>query len=113
LGLSAGVSLNPATPIHQIDEILPHVDLLLIMTVNPGFGGQKFIPTMTTKIEEAARRIASLPKPVDLQVDGGVDETNIPSLVAAGATVLVAGNAIFGSPDITTAVRTLRTLANS
>jgi ribulose-phosphate 3-epimerase len=113
LGLNAGVSLNPATPLNAIEEILPHVDLVLIMTVNPGFGGQKFIPTMFAKIEETAHRIAALPKPVDVQVDGGVDEKNIVALVEAGATVIVAGNAIFSAANVVAAVRKLRTLANS
>ncbi|HUN66633.1 MAG TPA: ribulose-phosphate 3-epimerase [Bacteroidota bacterium] len=113
LGMHAGVSLNPATPVTMVEEILPHVDLVLVMTVNPGFGGQKFIPTMFVKISDIARRIAELPKPVNLQVDGGIDEKNIALLAEAGADVIVAGNAIFSSSNITAAVRRLRTLANS
>jgi len=97
----------------MVEEILPHVDLVLVMTVNPGFGGQKFIPTMFVKISDIARRIAELPKPVNLQVDGGIDEKNIALLAEAGADVIVAGNAIFSSSNITAAVRRLRTLANS
>ncbi len=111
LGAKAGVTLNPATPLSQIEEILPYVDLVLIMSVNPGFGGQRFIPTMIDKIGLAAKMIAACKQAVDLQVDGGVDTSNARAIVEAGATVLVAGNAIFGKPNISAAVRALRKAA--
>jgi ribulose-phosphate 3-epimerase len=113
LGLKAGVSLNPSTSLTAIEEIIPFVDLVLVMTVNPGFGGQKFIPAMLAKVERVARLLDAAPHHVELEVDGGVDEKNVPSLVHAGASVLVAGHSIFSKPNITHAVRHLRTLANS
>lgn len=110
LGCKAGVTLNPSTPTVAIKEILPHVDLVLVMTVNPGFGGQKFIRSMLGKIEEIAGMIASIGKPIELEVDGGVDETNALDLVHAGATVLVAGHSIFSQKNIPQAIRRLKRL---
>jgi len=95
--LKAGVSLNPATPLCQIEPILRDVDLLLVMTVNPGFGGQKFIEAMLSKIAAAKQMIREIAPEVLLEVDGGVTLKNIRSISDAGADILVAGSAIFGS----------------
>jgi len=98
-GLKAGVSLNPATPLVQVKPILPDIDLLLVMTVNPGFGGQKFIEGMLPKIAQAKRMIAEIAPEVLLEVDGGVNLKNIRPIADAGADVLVAGVAVFGSAN--------------
>lgn len=99
LGAKAGVALNPATPLSAVEEVLDRIDLLLIMSVNPGFGGQAFIPEAVDKVARARALIKSRrPGEVALQVDGGVDAETAPALVAAGATVLVAGSAVFGHP---------------
>jgi ribulose-phosphate 3-epimerase len=111
LGLKAGVTLNPSTPISSVREILPFVDLVLIMSVNPGFGGQKFIGTSLAKIQEAAAMIRGARRDIFLEVDGGVDASNAAEIIAAGANVLVAGNAIFGKPDIPGALRALKQAA--
>jgi ribulose-phosphate 3-epimerase len=100
LGKKAGVSLNPATPAKALDYVLPDLDLVLIMTVNPGFGGQKFISSQLRKIEAVAHRIAKENLDVRLEVDGGIDRETAPQALAAGANVLVAGTAAFrGGPD--------------
>lgn len=95
LGLKAGVTLNPATALTTLEEILPEVDLALIMSVNPGFGGQSYIPASTAKIRRLRRMLDALNSPAELEVDGGVKAANAAEIVAAGATVLVAGSAIF------------------
>lgn len=97
LGLKAGVSLNPATPLSFVESILTDIDLLLIMTVNPGFGGQQFINTMLPKIRQARELIDRFAPAVLLEVDGGVTLTNLPAILKAGADVFVAGASIFGS----------------
>jgi ribulose-phosphate 3-epimerase len=98
-GLRAGVSLNPATPVAAVDEILPYLDLVLVMSVNPGFGGQSFIPTSTAKIRAVRRRLADAGlSGVELEVDGGIGPATAAEVVRAGATVLVAGAAVFGGP---------------
>jgi ribulose-phosphate 3-epimerase len=96
LGVRPGVALNPATPLSAIDEILPYVDLVLIMSVNPGFGGQRYIPTSTRKIA-ALRKIVDERGlwPIDIEVDGGVSESTIGDVVSAGANMLVAGAAVY------------------
>jgi len=100
LGKKAGVSLNPATPAKTLDYILEEIDLVLIMSVNPGFGGQKFISSQLRKIEDIAKQIAAKNLPVTLEVDGGVDMGNVREVLSAGATALVAGTAVFkGGPD--------------
>lgn len=111
LGMKAGVTLNPATPASSIKEILPYVDLVLIMTVNPGFGGQKFISSMVHKVSEIADMISSQGLHCYLEVDGGVDGSNARTLVEAGANVLVAGNSIFSHKNISQAVTNLRKAA--
>ena len=92
LGAKPGVAINPATPVEDLREILPYVDLVNVMTVEPGFGGQKFIPGSPEKI----RRVRALSADVDIEVDGGIDARTAPPVVAAGATVLVAGSSVFG-----------------
>lgn len=100
LGKKAGVSLNPATPAKLLDYVLEDIDLVLVMSVNPGFGGQKFISSQLRKIEAVAKRIANENLQVDLEVDGGIDPETARQAVDAGATVLVAGSATFrGGPD--------------
>ena len=92
LGLKAGISLNPATPLSAIELVLSEVDMVLIMSVNPGFGGQKFIPFTLDKI----RKLREMAPDIDIEVDGGVNKDNVAELVRAGANVLVAGTAVFG-----------------
>lgn len=100
LGKKAGVSLNPATPAKMLDYILEEIDLVLVMSVNPGFGGQSFIESQLRKIEAIRKSIDKLGKTIDLQVDGGVDINTAPRVIAAGANVLVAGTASFrGGPS--------------
>jgi len=98
-GVKAGVSLNPSTPLSCIEEILPDIDLLLIMTVNPGFGGQKFIPGMLPKIRKARELSLARGLRLAIEVDGGVTPDNIGILAEAGADIFVAGAAVFGSPS--------------
>ena len=93
LGKKAGVSLNPATPESAIEHVLDRLDLILIMTVNPGFGGQAFIPAMLEKIRRVKAMIGS--RPIDIEVDGGITPETAPLVMAAGANVLVAGSAVF------------------
>ena len=95
-GAKAGVSLNPRTPIDAIDPIIDLVDLVLIMSVNPGFGGQSFIESALTKIEAARRRIDASGRDIILEVDGGVNAKTAPRVIAAGATAIVAGTAVYG-----------------
>ena len=98
-GLLAGVALNPATPLSAIEWILPKVDMVLIMSVNPGFGGQKFIPESLDKIREARKMITDQGLSVDIQVDGGIYQTNVKEVLDAGANIIVAGSAVFkGDP---------------
>ncbi len=96
LGCKAGVTLNPATPLAMLEEILPEVDLALVMSVNPGFGGQSYIPSSTAKIRRLRKMLDEIKSSAWLQVDGGVKPDNAKEIVAAGATVLVAGSAVFG-----------------
>lgn len=100
LGKKAGVSLNPATPAKALDYVLEDADLILVMSVNPGFGGQKFILSQLRKIEAIANRIAKQSLDVIIEVDGGIDSETAPQAISAGATALVAGTAVFrGGPD--------------
>lgn len=96
LGMKAGVVLNPATPIETLDCILPEVDMVLLMTVNPGFGGQKFIPYTLNKVCKLREKISFLGLDTDIQVDGGVTLDNAGTLIEAGANILVAGSSVFG-----------------
>ena len=100
LGKKAGVSLNPATPAKMLDYVIDEIDLVLVMSVNPGFGGQKFITSQLKKVEAIANMASKRGLAIDIEVDGGVDAGNAASLVSAGATALVAGTAAFrGGPD--------------
>ena len=110
LGKKAGVSLNPATPAKMLDYVLDEIDLVLVMSVNPGFGGQKFITGQLKKIEAIANRVAKENFKVDIEVDGGIDVNTAPLAVAAGATVLVAGTAAFrdGPASYAANIRALR-----
>jgi ribulose-phosphate 3-epimerase len=109
LGKKAGVSLNPATPPDHIRYVLGDLDLILVMTVNPGFGGQKFIDAVVPKIREIRSMLDKEQlKDVHISVDGGVNATTAKTVVEAGANVLVAGNAIYGAPDIERAIADLR-----
>jgi ribulose-phosphate 3-epimerase len=107
------VSLNPATPLTQIEEILPDIDLLLIMSVNPGFGGQQFIKTTLPKIIKARKMLNTLSNKPLLEVDGGVNLKNIEGIARAGADVLVAGASIFGTDDYQKTISALKAAANN
>lgn len=109
LGARPGVTLNPATSLETVREILPYVDQVLVMTVNPGFGGQSYIPTMTAKIRLLAEMIAESGSDAEIEVDGGIDTETAPEVVAAGARVLVAGSAIYNrSEGVGAGIRDLR-----
>lgn len=109
--VKAGVTLNPATPLALIEPILPEVDLLLVMSVNPGFGGQSFIPSVLDKLKAARRLIDAAAPHVLLEVDGGVKVDNARALRKAGADIFVAGSAIFGKRDYAKTISALRTEA--
>lgn len=107
-GGQAGVVINPATSVESLTEVLPYADYVLLMSVNPGFGGQQFIPTSTDKVRRLRRMIAERNLPVRIEIDGGIDADNIATVVAAGAEIIVAGSAVFGSGDPEKAVKSLR-----
>ena len=111
LGCKAGVAINPATSPQALEYVLQDVDMVLIMSVNPGFGGQKFIPQSLDKIKKLKQMIDAKNYNVDIQVDGGVSVDNIHDIVTAGANIVVAGSAIFGKDNIQKAVSDLRDLA--
>lgn len=108
LGCRPGLALNPATPLACLDYTLPHLDLVLVMSVNPGFGGQAFIPGSLAKLRAVRERITALGRPVMLEVDGGIKADNIRSVAEAGADVFVAGSAIFGSSDYAATIKRMR-----
>jgi ribulose-phosphate 3-epimerase len=108
LGLKVGVSLNPATPLATIEEILAEVDMVLLMTVNPGFGGQKFIPSMIDKITRLKKMIDERNLRIDIQVDGGINPVTARQVIVAGANILVAGSAIYQADDIKKAISEIR-----
>lgn len=108
LSVHPGVSLNPSTPLLWLDEVLTEVDMVLLMSVNPGFGGQKFIPSSLKKVKQLREKILGISKQVLIQVDGGVNEENAESLITAGADVLVAGSAVFGQNDLAEAIKKLK-----
>lgn len=108
IGMKAGVVLNPATPLITLEEILPHIDMVLLMSVNPGFGGQMFIPETLEKVRCLKEMINAKNLSTLIQVDGGVTAENTNLLQKAGADVLVAGSAIFGASDLTEAIRKIR-----
>ena len=107
-GCKAGLAFNPATPLAWLDHTLEKLDLVLLMSVNPGFGGQQFIPSVLPKIAEARRRIAATGREIWLEVDGGVKADNIAEIARAGADTFVAGSAIFGARDYRAAIREMR-----
>jgi len=107
-GMQAGVVLNPATPLSLCEEVLEDCDMVLLMTVNPGFGGQKFIPQVLKKLQRLNEIKAARGLTFEIEVDGGVNADTAPLCRAAGATVLVAGNAVFTAPDPADMIRRLR-----
>lgn len=108
-GLAAGVALNPATPVSALQEILPDVDLVLVLSVNPGFGGQRFLPSALRRLRQLRQMIDALGSPAALEVDGGIYPDTAAQVVEAGATWLVAGTAVFGAPEgIAAGMRSLR-----
>ncbi|HBF6541631.1 TPA: ribulose-phosphate 3-epimerase [Clostridioides difficile] len=107
-GIKAGVVLNPATPVDTIKHVLPDLGMVLLMSVNPGFGGQSFIPCVLDKIKELKAIIDSQGLNIDIEVDGGISPKNVAEVVQAGANVIVAGSAIFGSDDIQETVNLFR-----
>ena len=108
LGARAGVAINPSTPVEMIRDVAREMDLLLIMSVNPGFGGQSFIPHSIEKVAAARELLTRARSSAVISVDGGVDGTNAAALVGAGASILVAGSAVFGAADPAEATRALR-----
>lgn len=106
-GGKAGIAINPGTPLDALYECLPYCDFVLLMSVNPGFGGQKFVPTMLDKVRRLRRMIDERGLSVSIEIDGGIDEHNIADVVEAGAEMIVAGTAVFGGGDPTGAVRDL------
>ena len=112
LGKRPGVTVNPATPLAHLEEILPYVEQVLLMTVNPGFGGQRFIPTMPDKIRRLRQRMVADGLRFDIEVDGGINADTVGTVVGAGANVLVAGAAVFGAKEgVAQAITRLRTAA--
>src|SRR5262245_29159785 len=111
LGARAGVALNPGTPGHVLDYVLDDLDLVLVMSVNPGFGGQKFIPSAYPKVRAIRTRLGS--RPVEVSVDGGVKLEHARPLAEHGASVLVAGSAIFGAPDPAAMIKQMRSAAEA
>jgi ribulose-phosphate 3-epimerase len=113
LGAKAGVALNPSTPISVLSEVAAEIDYVLVMSVNPGFGGQKFIPRSLDKIAATRAWLTASGSHADIEVDGGVDLGNANALARAGATMLVAGVSIFGTPDPAAATQALRRTADA
>ncbi|WP_196160469.1 ribulose-phosphate 3-epimerase [Reinekea sp. G2M2-21] len=107
-GLQAGLVFNPATPLHHLDYVMDKIDMILIMSVNPGFGGQSFIPSALDKLREARQRIEASDRHIRLEVDGGVKVDNIREIAEAGADTFVAGSAIFNADDYAEQIRNMR-----
>lgn len=107
-GCTAGIVLNPATPLNCLDYVLDKVDIILLMGVNPGFGGQSFIPHTLSKIKQVRERIDQIGRDIRLEIDGGVKVDNIAEIARAGADMFVAGSAIFGAPDYKTVIDVMR-----
>ena len=108
LGVKPAVTLNPATSVDLLDEILSEVDMVLVLSVNPGFGGQKFIPASLDKIRRLRQKLKRLDRQVLIEVDGGVNQETAPQLIEAGVDVLVAGSAVFGSADMKATIAALK-----
>ncbi|TWH49091.1 ribulose-phosphate 3-epimerase [Sporomusa sp. KB1] len=109
-GKKAGVSLNPSTPLTVVEEVLDDLDMILIMSVNPGFGGQKFIPGAIDKIARLRAKIEQRKLTIAIEVDGGINASTARQVIAAGATILVAGSAVYGAPDMRQAIKDIRGL---
>ena len=107
-GCTAGIVLNPATPLDHLDYVMDKVDIILLMGVNPGFGGQSFIPTTLKKLQQVKQRIVESGRKIRLEIDGGVKVDNIAEIARAGADMFVAGSAIFGQPDYKTVIDAMR-----
>jgi ribulose-phosphate 3-epimerase len=107
-GCKAGLVFNPATPLGYLDHVMDKVDMVLLMSVNPGFGGQKFIPSVLDKVRAVRQRIDALGKPIRLEIDGGVKVDNIAEIARAGADMFVAGSAIFGASDYRATIAAMR-----
>jgi ribulose-phosphate 3-epimerase len=107
-GCKAGLVFNPATPLNYLDHVMDRLDLILIMSVNPGFGGQSFIPSALAKLREARERITQSGRDIWLEVDGGVKVDNIRAVADAGADTFVAGSAIFSTPDYRSTIAAMR-----
>ena len=112
-GARAGVALNPATPVEVLADALPQLDFVLLMSVNPGFSGQSFLPRALDKARRLRRMVQEAGLPVEIEMDGGIDRVNIAQVVAAGVEVCVAGSAVFAAPDPAARMSELRTLARS
>jgi ribulose-phosphate 3-epimerase len=112
LGAKAGVVLNPSTPAAMLEDIAPDVDFVLVMSVNPGFGGQSFIPNTLKKLQRVRAVLSAAGSSAPIEIDGGIGLDNVGAVVAAGANILVAGQAIFGTSDAEGATRALRAAAN-
>ena len=110
LGVKCGAVINPDTPVSKIADVIEECDMLLLMSVFPGFGGQKFIPEVLPKIEEAAKLIAQTGKEIDLEIDGGINKENVKLVKDAGANVIVAGSTVFNEPDRAKIIKELREL---
>jgi len=113
LGAKAGAAINPSTPVSALSEVADLLDHVLVMSVNPGFGGQSFIPHSTAKVAAVREWLTRAGSQADIEVDGGVDRSNAAALAAAGATILVAGASIYGSPDPAAATQALQRTANA
>jgi ribulose-phosphate 3-epimerase len=113
LGARAGVALNPSTPVGVLEDVAADLDVVLVMSVNPGFGGQRFIPHTTTKIRRVRELLDRVGSRAEIEVDGGIDLATVGAVVAAGATLLVAGHALFGHGDPSAATRALRRAAGA
>ena len=113
LGIKAGAVINPSTPVSSLEDVARDLDFVLVMSVNPGFGGQSFIPHSLDKVRRVKALLTAARSPAHIVIDGGIDASNIADVVAAGATIVVAGNAIFGSDDAEGATRSLRAAANA
>jgi ribulose-phosphate 3-epimerase len=113
LGVKAGAVINPSTPVNVLEDVAADLDFVLVMSVNPGFGGQSFIPHSLEKVRRLKVLLSAAGSSAQIEIDGGVDSSNLRDVVAAGATILVAGHAIFATADAEAATRTLRAAANS
>ena len=111
LGVKAGVAINPATPIVMLDEVAADLDYVVVMSVNPGFGGQTFIPRSESKVREVRALLDRAGNAAPVEIDGGVDQSNVAQVVSAGARIIVAGSAVFNTPDPERAVRELKAAA--